>query len=80
VAWQRLAYHILALCWQAEGSGLKPTEKAAISQAQRALASVAIGSAIPTAAILNLTSTDLLGPDIAALREAVATARLDTHP
>jgi len=77
VAWQRLAYHILALCWQAETDGLNATTTNAITQAQRSLATIAIGSANRSAALASLTSTDLLGPDIAALREAIATARFD---
>jgi uncharacterized membrane protein YccC len=77
VAWQRLAYHILALCWQTETCGLNAAETTAIRQAQRELATIDIGSAIPSAPLSNLRATDLLAPDIAALREAIAMARLD---
>jgi uncharacterized membrane protein YccC len=75
VASQRLAYGILAACWEVEQNGLNARKKEAIGTARNSLAAIAAGLETQAVVIPNAPPDDFLGPEIIALREALEAVR-----
>ncbi|MGA2289148.1 FUSC family protein [Bradyrhizobium sp.] len=79
VAAQRLAYRLLAACWQRERNGPHPTEPVpepeAVRQARSALAAIAEDLGNRSDVLADVTTANFLGAEISALRASLPTVR-----
>lgn len=80
VASQRLAYRILAACWEIEQSGPNPMQEHAIGWARHSLAVIATGLETRSIVGPSVPTPDFLGPEIIALRESIAAIRPIDEP
>jgi uncharacterized membrane protein YccC len=81
VASQRLAYTLLAACWEAERTGMIAETKGSIGAARRSLAAIAAGLETHAVAVAeHEPAGDFLAPEIAALQNSLAAAGPNQDP
>jgi uncharacterized membrane protein YccC len=78
VASQRIAYRILSACWQTEQDGSNVIEETVIDHARSSLATIARSFDTGALPASNAMPAEFLGHEIAALHDAIATARSDS--
>ena len=75
VASQRLAYRILAACWEVEQTGFNSTPKNALATARDALNAIASGLETQSVVTSNAPQTGFLEPEITALLASLAASQ-----